>query len=434
MNRILTITLITILLLNGCSDKENTDPYIAKVGSSIVSLDQFLNSYKKIIQLSNLSDSPELRKMHAEKLVEKKLLAIAARNKNLNLDNHARQQVELAKEDIMRELLYERKIAQADVTIPDSMLRKHYRWKNTEVKLRHIFHQEYSFIDSLSKIIKQDTVKFIHEAKLHLKNIELKNSGGNLGWIPYDALDPNLEEHAFSMSIGKIAEPVQSSYGWHILYKENEKYQLFIDENLFQSQKEKLRIRILQKKRQIIADQYVNNLIQDKEISINDSLFYYISALIGYAINSKESKSITETQQESIYAKLTDVKKEVLANIEGKSLTVDDFIIRLQTQPPNIINGNLTTGLYRIIRDIILAKEAKDLSMNKHTRVKQRITDVQDNYYTSLFLKTVLPRDSTHIQNTDLKKIADSLANIYTVKYNDALLDTFVLYLKQINK
>ncbi len=434
MNRILYITIITILLFNGCSVKENAEPYIAKVGSSIVSIDQFSNSYKNIIQLSNLSDSPELRKMHAVKLVEKKLLAIAARNQNLNLDDYARQQVELAKEDIMRELLYERTIAQAEVTIPDSMLRKHYRWKNTEVKLRHIFHQEYSFIDSLSKLIQQDKVKFIHEAKLHLKNMELKKSGGHLGWVPYDALDPHLEEYAFSMSVGKISEPIQSSYGWHILYKENEKYQLFIDENLFQSQKKKLRINILQKKRQIIADQYVNKLIQDKEISINDSLFYYISALIEYAINSKESKSITETQQESIYAKLTDVKKEVLANIEEDSLTVDDFIIRLQTRPPNIINGNLTTGLYRIIRDIILVQKAKDLNMDKNIKVKQRVKDVQDEYYASLFLKTVLPRDSTHIQNTDLKKIADSLATIYTVKYNDALLDTFVLYLKQINK
>ncbi len=42
-------------------------------------------------------------------------------------------------------------------------------------------------------------------------------SGGELGWLTRDDLDPALTEAAFALPVGELSEPVKSPYGWHLL-------------------------------------------------------------------------------------------------------------------------------------------------------------------------------------------------------------------------
>ena len=242
---------------------------IATVGSTFITQDDFIESYSNKLIHTNAQDSEFERNRTLNELIRTKLFAEAARTKNLSIDSIGMDRIQLSKELALRQALYDQVIGKKVSTIHDGTIRKHFQWQNTEIYLKHLYHNQKSILDTIIPILIGNPRKFDTYAKILFKNNDLKDSGGDLGWISYNTLDPHLEEIAFSMPMNKIVGPVRSSYGWHILLKTDEKKQIIISEEDYQNVKKGLTKSIQKKHSQIAANDYVNNLV-NKDITIDD--------------------------------------------------------------------------------------------------------------------------------------------------------------------
>lgn len=78
-------------------------------------------------------------------------------------------------------------------------------------------------IDSLYKIAIQDPAKFAELATANSEDPGSARQGGNLPWFGSGEMVAEFDSVAFAMPKGTISEPFATSYGYHIIYKQDEK-------------------------------------------------------------------------------------------------------------------------------------------------------------------------------------------------------------------
>ena len=85
-----------------------------------------------------------------------------------------------------------------------------------QVDARHILVATEADAQAAIKRIK-DGEKFAAVAKAVSTDTSTKDKGGDLGWFPRGIMVPAFDAAAFSLPVGKISDPVKTSYGYHII-------------------------------------------------------------------------------------------------------------------------------------------------------------------------------------------------------------------------
>ena len=409
--------------------ENNVDPEIlAVVGTSEVTADDFIESYSNKLINTAAQDSDFERSRTLNELIRTKLFAEAARSKNLSLDSIGLNRVKLSKELALREELYNHIIGSKGVAIEDSIARKHFTWKNTEISLKHIFHQDKEVLDTLLPLILKNSIMFDVYAKKLFKDKNLKDSGGDLGWISYNTLDPNLEQTAFSMPINKAVGPIRSSYGWHILLKKDERRQMIISENDYQNTKHGLINTIIKKQTQIMANDYVNNLM-DNDITIDDTLvmntLHKIHTIVfqknknEYDLKPKISEKLTEF--------IIDLKlnaNTTLATFKNGSFTINDLLNNLRNSSPKSFLDNPVQAFYIALRNKLLTTEALNRGLQNNKKVQWKIQSKEDQYLAREFLLSLSKdKKQKNFSEKDIMEITKKLKAQYKIVVYDKSLE-----------
>ena len=403
------------------------------VGSRVVTSFDFSESYSKRLINTQLLDSDFERDRHLQMLVRNKLFSEAAIRDQLVLDSIAHRYISLDSIKYLRDELYYEMIMNNEIHVNDELMRKHYIWSNRECHFKHLFFNSKDDADSIFIILSVSPVQFDSIAFQTFSDEKMKNSGGDLGWVGYNAMDPNLELHGFDMALDEISSPIRSSLGWHILKKLDEKNQMITDESDFQNNIDGIKRTITKKLEQIQSDQFVNDLMLSKHIFLDDRLIqdvtvtlYQLAELHGSQkpINIENKSDIIK----SLLTNLKEIAQVPLAQYDEGQFLVQDYIDGIQSLPPAQANNSPKMTFYHVLRNKILSEEGAKKGFGEHPNVTFKIQGSKDRFLSRIFLSTLFDDETQgSFSRARLDTIADSLRkNISVTLYPKHLDRLFV--------
>ena len=424
--------LLSLAVFFSC-EKPVAPEVLAMVGSRIVTSFDFAESYSKRLINTQLLDSDFERDRHLQMLVRNKLFSEAAIRDQLVLDSIAHRYISLDSIKYLRDELYYEMIMNNKIQVSDELMRKHYIWSNRECHFKHLFFNSKDDADSIFIILSVSPVQFDSIAFKTFSNEKMKNSGGDLGWVAYNALDPNLELHGFDMAFDEISPPIRSSLGWHILKKLDEKNQMITDESDFQNNIDGIKKTITKKLEQIQSDQFVNDLMLSKHIFLDDGLIQDVTVTLYQLaeLNGGQKPINIENKSDIIKSLLTNLKEVAqvpLAQYDEGEFLVQDYIDGIQSLPPVQVNYSPKMTFYHVLRNKILSEEGAKKGLRKHPNVTFKIQDSKDRFLSRAFLSTFFDGETQgSFSKTRLDTIADSLRkNISVILYPKHLDRLFV--------
>ena len=98
---------------------------------------------------------------------------------------------------------------------------------------------KHALMDSIAKIVTPETFAAIAQAESDDRGSSVR--GGDLGWFGKGMMVKEFEDEAFRLKPGEISAPFRTAYGWHIIYKEDERGILPFDSLRSQIQRQVLR-------------------------------------------------------------------------------------------------------------------------------------------------------------------------------------------------
>ncbi|TDL35395.1 foldase [Jeotgalibacillus sp. S-D1] len=104
----------------------------------------------------------------------------------------------------------------ADIEVTDEEIEKKYDQMKKEVNARHILVEDEETALEVKKLLEEGG-DFTELAKEYSTEPAAQESGGELGFFGPGQMDPAFEEAAFNLEPNVISDPVQSSFGFHII-------------------------------------------------------------------------------------------------------------------------------------------------------------------------------------------------------------------------
>ncbi|MCL4305688.1 peptidylprolyl isomerase [bacterium] len=282
MQRLMTaLSLLAILLAAGCGSKE---PYVAKVGNSIISED----SYRKAMTTQFRSDEniqqrtlDERKKVARDMALEEaKYLEGLARKYDQNTE--IAQNVENTARRKALDLLYQEKVI--NEVISEASLREYYNNSAKEVSARHILVKKSAAdtseadrqrlkgrIDSIKTAI-NGGLSFKEAAALLSEDATTARDSGDLGWFPWGRMVDEFQKAAWAAKPNELAGPVESPFGWHLIWVDSTRE--VQGRPPFEKMKDDLMLRMREAEGQKLSDRardYVNKLHDEYKLVIDES-------------------------------------------------------------------------------------------------------------------------------------------------------------------
>ncbi|MEG8988245.1 peptidylprolyl isomerase [Ignavibacteria bacterium 4148-Me] len=404
---ITTILFLSVCLITNAECKlEETisKDTIAIVNNKIIYLDDFVNLYRDKKSKLGLTDSYDLRLKYLLNLVYDELLIAEAKAENLDKTDDAKKELERIK---TQEILnaFSSKHISTKINITDDELIDLFIKLNTKIKVRHLYAPTKSKADSLYRELINGK-SFEELAKENFNDPVLKESGGLLGYISIDEMDPEFEKTAFALNVGEISKPVKTVMGYSIIKVEDIKRNPFTTENEFLKAKERLKAFARKRAYENLAKEFAASLRKKLNTKFNDRLlskFYD-------AINKEPISNLIENPSQFSQAELKQiVVSSTLEKWNLKKLIDEMSKVPLRQRKWIHTKENLEDFIAGLINRKYIILQAKKEKLHEEFSYKKNVEYNFDTY----LLTTIENKLRSNIKITD-----DSLKSYYEKNIN----------------
>ena len=174
----------------------------------------------KVAAQQGQPDSPDLRKLIREDLINLEVISQEATKLKLDQQAEVVQQIELTRQTALANA-YVMDYVKSHPISEDALKKEYENQKthlgNKEYKVEHILVDTEKEAQAIVAELKKKGSKFDKIAKKSSKDPGSKDKGGDLGWTnPANFVQP-FGEAILKLAKGEISAPVQTQYGWHII-------------------------------------------------------------------------------------------------------------------------------------------------------------------------------------------------------------------------
>lgn len=183
-----------------------------------------------------------------------------------------------------------------DVEVSEDEIKAEYENTKNEINARHVLVED----EETAKKVKAELESgkdFAEVAKAYSTEPAAQQSGGELGWFGKGAMAAEFEEAAFALEPNVISEPVQSSFGFHVIEVTDKRE---VKESYDDKKAELEKNLKLEKADQAALLPKISKLLKDAKVDIKDkdlekALDEFLAA--GDAAGSTEQPATEETEK-----------------------------------------------------------------------------------------------------------------------------------------
>jgi hypothetical protein len=384
-SRRLCLALALAALVAGCSGVGS--PTLISVGERKLTVEDFKRIAGEPGMLDRYASVPDSLRKQAlfDDLVDYETLAAAAMKAGIDKDSAFVKYQEEQEKKLLPDALYDAKIG-TQTRVSDDEAKLFYDGQNTEYELAILMTTDSTVMASLvSRLARGE--KFEDVARTGSQDPATAADGGKLGgWYTLGQFPPAVETALKPLEKGQrtgIITQRQGTFVFQVLDKRPRK-----DKPDFATQKEQIKQSLVQRKRGVLADQYLSGLKRGYDLKIGGDGWAVVNGVMTNAPDSLSRYVFTEPARVGI---TDEDRKLTLATWKGRTYTVGDMLVDLrnsemQDRPPSNRADLFKVFLEGKAMSDILVREARKEGIDRDPKVKRQLEQLKTGYLVQSYL------------------------------------------------
>ncbi len=371
-------------LIHACSDQPKetvpADSVIARVDGESITLREFRTFYESDIDFG--IDSTGYRALINElnRYIDQILAYRKARKTGFTQDSIFIRARNWEKERAILRQLYREQIEEA-IQIQESDLKRMYKWYHTEVKVRHLFHENPKKITQWYKQLRQG-LSFEKLAMQAFRDSVLRHNGGELGWQKLGELEMHFAKAVDGLNKNEISKPVRTRWGYHIIQLLDRKEQVILREDAYQKEKPSLRKKLMRKRGRALSHKFISRFMKQYDPQPDPQTLRILWQTVAGSEAEKHrlQSPVTLTNQKlhNLRAKLKKHLNQPLVRFKDGSISLGRYLaavsnIPVSNRPRFETPRELSNKLGKWVRDRFLLQKARSMNLDNHPRVQNEV-------------------------------------------------------------